>query len=304
MLKYVVKRFFISLLTLFILATVVFFLLHSLPGDPISSNNGILPKELMNKLRAHYGLDQPVWKQYIQYFANMFRGELGYSLKHANRTVASVIRESFHVSASLGLRGLALGYPIGVLLGVIAARRRGKPADYICIIIGILAISVPSFILARILQWIFSVKLGWLPVAQWKGFKYTILPVFCMAFGMMNGRSMRAYMLEVVSQDYIKTAKAKGVPERRRVWRHMFRNAMLPMVTGLGPLVAGALTGTFVIETIFSIPGLGKQYVDAVKGLDYTLAMGLTTFFAAFLIFANFMVDLAYGLVDPRVRIE
>lgn len=301
--RYIVKRLFISLITLFILTTVVFFMLRTLPGDPLATQTTLSP-ELREKLREFYGLDQPILKQYVMYLDNLIHGDLGYSMKHANRSVSSIIVTHFPVSADLGIRALIFGYPLGIILGVVAARKRGKTADYVCIFLGILAVSVPSFILARILQWIFAVELGILPVAQWKGFEYTILPVFCIAFSMMNGRTMRSYMLEVTGQDYIKTAKAKGVPEGKRVWRHMFRNALLPVVTGLGPLVATTLTGTFVIENIFSIPGLGKQYVDSIKGLDYTLAMGLTIFFAAFLILANFIVDLCYSLVDPRVRVK
>ena len=303
MARYIGKRLIISVITIFILITVVFFLLRSLPGDPFSATT-MLQKELIEKLRDFYGLDRPLWEQYVNYMKNLLQGELGYSMQYTNRTVTGIIKDSFPVSASLGLRALAVGWPCGILLGIVAARKRGKALDYICIFISIAAVSVPSFILATLLQYLFGVKLGILPVAQWKGFAYTILPVFSMAFGMLSSaRGMRAYMLEVTSQDYIKTAKAKGVPERRLIWRHMFRNAMLPIVTGLGPMVAGILTGTFVIESIFVIPGLGSHFTKAIKGLDYTMAMGLVIFYSIFLVFANFMVDIGYVLVDPRVRI-
>lgn len=256
-------------------------------------------------MKEHYGLNEPLYKQYVQYLGNLLQGDFGYSLKYVNRSVNSIIADSFPVSAELGLRALALALPIGLLLGVIAARRRGKAADYMCVLIAVIGVSVPSFIAGTLLQYSFGVKLNWFPVAQWKGWEYTVLPSIAMGLGLLATltRLMRASMLEVNSQDYVKTAKAKGLNETQIVWRHQLRNSMLPIVTVLGPLVANVLMGTFVVEQIFAIPGLGMHFVQSVQSLDYTMALGLTVFFGIFLVAANFIVDLVYGFIDPRIRV-
>lgn len=302
--KYIIKRIFISLLTIWLLASVSFFLLRSLPGNPFQTEI-LLSAEVQEKMINYYGLNEPLYKQYFKYMGNLIQGDLGYSLKYVNRSVNSIIADSFPVSAELGLRALAIALPLGLLLGVIAARRRGKAADYMCVLVAVIGISVPSFIAGTLLQYSFSVKLDWFPVAQWKGFEYTILPSIAMGLGLLATltRLMRASMLEVTTQDYIKTAKAKGLNESQIVWRHQLRNSLLPIVTVLGPLVANVLMGTFVVEQIFAIPGLGLHFVQSVQSLDYTMALGLTVFFGAFLVAANFIVDLVYGFIDPRIRV-
>ncbi|MCR8656793.1 ABC transporter permease [Paenibacillus endoradicis] len=302
--KYIIKRILISLLTIWLLATVSFFLLRSLPGNPFQTEV-LLSEEAQQRMIEYYGYNEPLHQQYLKYMGNLLQGDLGYSLKYVNRSVNSIISDSFPVSAELGLRALAIALPIGLLLGVIAARRRGKAADYLCVFVAVIGISVPSFIVGTLLQYSFSVKLNWFPVAQWKGLEYTILPSIAMGLGLLATltRLMRASMLEVTTQDYIKTAKAKGLNERQIVWRHQLRNSMLPIVTVLGPLVANVLMGTFVVEQIFAIPGLGLHFVQSVQSLDYTMALGLTVFFGAFLVTANFIVDLVYGFIDPRIRV-
>ena len=303
--NYIIKRLIISLVTIFLLATACFFLLRTLPGNPFSLSEKLLSAEMQEKLMSYYGLDRPLYEQYFKYMANLLRGDMGYSLKYTNRSVNSIIAGAFPVSASLGLRALAFALPVGLFLGVLSARRRGQAVDYLCVFISVIGISVPSFIMGTLLQYVFGVKLHLLPIAQWKGFSYTILPTVAMGLSMIGSltRTMRASMLEVTSQDYIKTAKAKGLSGIQIVWSHQLRNAMLPIVTGLGPLVASVLMGTFVIEKIFAIPGLGQHFVNAIQSLDYTMTLGLTVFFGAFLIIANFLVDLAYGLIDPRITI-
>lgn len=302
--RYIIRRVFISLLTLWLLATVSFFLLRSLPGNPFQTET-LLSIEVQERMMAYYGLDKPLYEQYFQYMGNLLKGDMGYSLKYTNRSVNSIIAESFPISAELGLRALALAVPIGLLLGVIAARKRGKAADYLCVFVAVIGISVPSFIAGTLLQYTFSVKLGIFPVAQWNSVWHTVLPSIAMGLALMATltRLMRASMLEVTTQDYIKTAKAKGLGNLKIIWSHQLRNAMLPIVTVLGPLVASVLMGTFVIEQIFAIPGLGMHFVQSVQSLDYTMALGLTIFFGAFLVVANFIVDIVYGLIDPRIRV-
>jgi oligopeptide transport system permease protein len=301
---YILKRFLISIITIWMLATVSFFLLHSLPGNPFQTEK-LISAEMQQKMMAYYGLDRPLPEQYITYMGNLLKGNMGYSLKYTNRSVNSIIAGAFPVSASLGLRALAFALPVGLFLGIVSARKRGQAIDYLCVIIAVFGMSVPSFILGTLLQYAFGVKLHILPIAQWKGFSYTILPTVAMGMSMVAflTRTMRASMLEVTTQDYIKTAKAKGLSGRQIVWNHQIRNALLPIVTILGPLVASVLMGTFVIEQIFAIPGLGRHFVQSIQSLDYTMTLGLTIFFGAFLVAANFLVDLAYGLVDPRIRI-
>ncbi len=304
MAKYILKRLGISLLTLWLLITVSFFLLRTLPGNPFQTEK-LMTVEMQEKMMSYYGLDKPLFQQYITYLGNLLHGDMGYSLKYTNRTVNSIIASSFPISADLGLRSLAVALPVGLFLGVVSARKRGKAVDYACVLVSVLGVSIPSFIMGSLLQYIFAVKLELLPMAQWKTEVHTILPTAALALSLLASltRVMRASMLEVTTQDYIKTARAKGLSEGRIVWSHQIRNALVPIVTMLGPMVAGVLMGTFVIEKIFAIPGLGQHYVNSITGLDYTMTMGLTIFYGTFLVAANFLVDIAYGLIDPRIRV-
>lgn len=304
MLKYIGKRFLISLVTVWVLATIVFFLIRALPGDPFTSEK-ITPEIKANMMR-YYGLDKPLPVQYVKYMGNLIKGDMGYSLRYKNRTVNQIIGDAFPNSAELGLRSLAISITLGLLLGIVAALNHNKTWDYICIIVAVIGVSVPSFIVGGLIQYLFGVKLGWLPVAQWKGFAYTIMPSFALSLGTLAtlARLMRTSMLEVVNQDYIKTAKAKGLNQVQITIKHQIRNAILPVITVLGPIVASLITGTFVIESIFAIPGLGRHYVIGLQNLDYSMTLGLTIFFGAFLVFMNFLVDIAYGFVDPRIRVS
>lgn len=304
MIKYTIKRFFVSLVTIWILATVVFFLIRILPGDPFTSDK--TSPQIRETMKKYYGLDKPMVVQYAIYMKNLLRGEMGYSLKYKNRTVNQVIAGAFPKSAELGIRALLFAVPVGLLLGIIASMNHNKGWDYTAMIIAVFGISVPSFIVGGLLQYIFAVKLKLLPVAQWNGFKYTILPSFALGLSTLAllARLMRASMLEVTGQDYIKTAKAKGLPMWKIILRYELRNAILPVVTVLGPTIAILVTGTFVIEHIFAIPGLGRHYVMGIQNLDYTLVLGLTIFFGSFVVLMNFLVDIIYGLVDPRIRVN
>jgi oligopeptide transport system permease protein len=301
--RYIVRRFFISLVTLLILVTAVFFLVRAMPGDPFSSPK-LTPEIRENMLRYH-GFDKPLYVQYFRYLWNLLHGNLGISLYYNNIPVTQLIRDSFPYSADLGIRALVLAFFVGVSLGIVSALNRGKWLDYLCVFIAILGVSLPDFITGYLLQFIFGLKLKLLPIALWRGFKYTILPTMALSFytTAQLTRIMRASMLEVVNQDYIKVARAKGLSTVKIVWRHQVRNAILPVVTVLGPIAAAILTGTFVIESIYAIPGMGKYYVLGIQNLDYSQILGLTVFYGAFLIAANFLVDILYGIIDPRIRI-
>lgn len=303
MAKYIIKRIGMSVVTIFLLITIVFFLVRLMPGDPFSS--GKMTPEIQANLEAYYGFDKPLPVQYAKYLSNLIHGDLGYSMKYMNRTVADTIEGSFPYSFDLGIRSLVFAISFGLVLGIVAALNRGKKLDFLCILVAIIGTSVPDFIMGSILQYFFGIKWGLLPVAQYQGFRYTILPSIAIGFYTLASvsRLMRAGMLEVVEQDYIKTAKAKGLSKVRITWKHQIRNAVMPVVTMLGPVVAAVLTGTFVIETLFAIPGMGKYYVESVQMQDYTMILGMTVFYGAFLVVANMIVDIVYGLIDPRVRL-
>lgn len=302
--KYILKRLLISVVTIWLIVTACFFLLRLLPGNPFASTT-LMTQDTLDRMMAYYGLDRPLWEQYITYLKNLLHGDFGYSLKYAGRSVNYVIATTFPISAQLGLQALTFGIPMGLLLGIIAAKRRGYASDQIINVFIIVCTAVPTFIIAALLQYLLSVKLGLLPVAQWKSFKHTILPTLCLSLGTVSGyaRTMRTLMLEVDRQDYLKTAKAKGLGNVRIVVFHQIRNAIIPMITGIGTEIAGMLMGSYVIEKIFSIPGMGAYFVTSIQGLDYTMVMGLVIFQAVIVVVANFIVDLLYGVVDPRIRV-
>ncbi len=302
--KYILKRLGISLVTIWILITVVFILVRMMPGDPFTSDK--MTPEIRANIEKYYGFDKPLIMQYFTYLKNIAKGDFGYSLKYVNQSVNKIIFDSFPYSFDLGVRALSISISLGLVLGIIAALRRGETLDYICVIIAIIGTSVPDFIIGAILQYFFGIKWGLLPVAQYQGIKYTIMPSIALGFYTlaMVSRIMRAGMLEVVQQDYIKTAKSKGISKFRITWKHQIRNAIMPVVTVLGPTVAAVLTGTFVIESIFAIPGMGKYYVQSVQNLDYSLVLGMTIFYGVFLVLANMIVDILYGVIDPRIRVS
>ncbi|MEG2200202.1 MAG: ABC transporter permease [Anaerovorax sp.] len=304
MTKYILKRLVISLITVWVLITAVFCLVRMMPGDPFA--NGKMTPEIKANLTKYYGLDKPFIQQYTTYINNLLHGDLGYSMKYVNQSVNTIIANGFPNSFDLGMRSLVMAVSIGVVFGIIASLNRGKTLDYLCVIIAILGTSIPDFMMGALLQYFFGIKWGLLPVAQYKGFVYTIMPSIALGFYTLAtvSRLMRASMLEVVQQDYIKTAKSKGISKFRITFKHQFRNAIMPIVTVMGPLVASVLTGTFVIEAIFAVPGIGKFYVQSIQNNDYSLILGITVFYGTFLIMANFLVDILYGVIDPRIRIE
>ena len=306
MLKFTLKRFGYMLVTLFIAASITFMLIHAIPGDPLAADARKLPEQVRINYYAKYGLDKPLIQQYGKFMKNaIYDGDLGQSLVYPGRSISKTIAKHAPVSAQIGGQALLIGVTIGLTLGILAAFNRGKVVDYIVMFIAILGISVPSFVVASLLQLGFGVKLGWLPITGYEGFKYTILPTIALSFSpiAVYARYMRANCLDVIGQDYILTAKAKGVSKLSLVWKHVIRNAILPAITILGPQIAGIFTGAFVVENIFSIPGLGQYFVSAVSDRDYNMIMGQSIFISALFIVALFFVDIVYGLVDPRIRV-
>ncbi|MDY5845736.1 MAG: ABC transporter permease [Bariatricus sp.] len=304
MAKYIAKRVLLAIVTLFVLTSVVFVLVRLMPGDPFSSDK--MTPEIRANMEAYYGLDKPLPVQYVTYMKNVLHGNLGYSLKYGDRTVNRIIAESFPYSADLGIRALTFALFFGLILGIIAALNRGKKLDFFCILIAIIGTSIPDFIMGSLLQYFFGIKWKILPVAQYTSFMHTILPSIAVGFYTLASvsRLMRSSMLEVVTSDYSKTAKAKGLSDFRITVKHQIRNAITPIITIMGPTVASVLTGTFVIEALFAIPGMGRYYVESINMNDYTLVLGMTIFYGAFLIVSILIVDILYGVVDPRIRLS
>lgn len=303
MAKYILKRIVISLATLLVLITAVFFLVRLMPGDPFASEK--MPPDVKANLEAYYGLDKPMIVQYFTYMGQLLKGNMGYSMVYSNKTVNDIVASTFPYSADLGIRALCFAVFFGITLGIVAALRRGKPLDYGCILIAIVGTSVPDFIMGSLLQYFFGVQWKILPVAQYTTWRHTILPAIAVGFYSLASisRYMRTSMLEVISQDYIKTAKSKGISNFRITWKHQIRNAIMPVVTMMGPLVASVLTGTFVIEAMYVVPGMGKYYVESISTYDYTIVLGITVFYGAFLVICNTIVDILYGFIDPRIKI-
>ncbi|MFR0838662.1 MAG: ABC transporter permease [Neglectibacter timonensis] len=305
MVKYTLKRLLMAVVTLWVIITMTFVLMHAIPGNPFADEKRIQP-EIMANLNAKYGLDKPLIEQCGIYMSNLVRGDFGVSLKYQNRTVNSLIAQGFPVSMTLGAAACLIGIGIGILFGIIAGINRGRLPDYAVIILSILGVSVPSFVFASIFQYIFGAKLQWAPVAGWGAPVFLILPTLALGLRMIAyiARMMRTSMLDVLSQDYIKTARAKGLTEGQVIRRHTIRNAITPIITVAGVMVAGTLVGSFVIENIFNIPGMGKYLVNAVKDSDYTVILGMTAFYAMILVAVTFVVDILYVIVDPRVKLD
>ena len=303
-LKYILKRIGTSALMLFILITVSFFMVKLIPGSPFTSEK----MQAGNKaaIYAYYGLDRPVYEQYFTYLGNLLKGDLGVSYKLRAVSVNQIIADAFPYSLDLGLRSIGFALTAGLLLGIIAAYQRGKAMDTFTMVLAIIGISVPSFIVGFFIQYVFAVKLHWFPVAQYESLAHTILPTFALGLGLLAtiAKYTRTSMLEVISSDYVKTADAKGLSKTRIILFHQLRNALMPIVTLLGPMVAMVITGTFVVENVFAIPGLGRDYVTSVQNLDYTLIVGLTIFFAAILVVMNLVVDITYAFLDPRIQLD
>ncbi len=305
MTSYLVKRISMAILTIFIVATITFFLMNIIPGGPFNSEKSI-PQATLDALNAKYGLDKPLIIQYKNYMVNLLKGDMGLSLKQRGRTVSQIISSKFPVSARIGGISILLALGIGIPLGSVAALHRGKALDNILVFISTLGIAVPSFVVCVLLMYFFGMKLGWLPTYGLYSPLSYIMPCFALAFYPMSyiARLMRSSMLDVLSQDYIRTAKAKGVPNKLVLYKHALRNAILPVVTYMGPLLAYTLTGSFVVEKIFTIPGLGGEFISSITDRDYTLIMGTTIFLATLIVSMNLIVDVLYKFIDPRIKLK
>ena len=307
---YIVKRLLQGIVTVWFITTATFFAMHNVPGDPILNDRG-MSAEIRANLQAKYGLDQPVFNQYLVYLGNLSRGDFGISFVHENQTVNSIIRDRFPVSAMLGILAIFIATAGGVLWGALTALYRNRLPDYIIMFLVILGISVPSFVVAALSQLTLvnlNSLLGFslLPVAGWGTIFHMLVPALVLGLSTMAylTRLMRSSMLEIISSDFVRTAKAKGLPPTRIFTRHQLRNAILPVVTVLGPQIAIITTGGFVVEIVFAVPGLGRFFVEAVQQLDYTVIMGTTVFYGAFLVLMVIIVDVLYGFIDPRIKLE
>lgn len=300
---FILKRLSISLLSLLLVVTITFGMMKAIPGDPFAQEIA-LPPEILRALKEHYGLNDPWYEQYARYLRSIAVWDLGPSFKYKGRSVNAIIKEGFPVSAVLGLEALALSLSVGIFLGSVAALRQNKWQDYSAMLLAVIGVSVPSFILATALQYVFALKLGLFPIARWGTFAHSVLPAISLAALPVAfiARLTRANMLEVLQNDYIKTARSKGLPEWQVVIRHGLRNALLPVITYLGQLTANILVGSFIVEKIFGIPGLGQWFVTSVANRDYTVIMGTTVFYSMILLATTFLVDVAYSLLDPRIN--
>tara|TARA_R110002167_G_scaffold89012_5_gene240057 strand:- start:52324 stop:53256 length:933 start_codon:yes stop_codon:yes gene_type:complete len=308
--QYTLKRLLQGVITVWFIATATFLAMHSVPGDPISGERAAT-EAIRANLAARYGLDKPLGEQYVIYIGNFLKGDFGISFTQQNRQVNDIIREHFPVSATLGILAVLFAALGGVLWGALTAIYRNRLPDTVIMFLVILGISVPSFVFAALGQLAlvninnffgFSI----LPVAGWGTVSHMIVPALVLGMGTMAylTRLMRSSMLEIIHSDYVRTAKAKGLPAERVFLKHQLRNAILPVVTVLGPAIAAITTGGFVVELVFAIPGLGRYFVQAVQQLDYTVIMGTTVFYGSFLVFMVILVDLLYGWIDPRVRVQ
>ena len=307
---YVLKRLLQGIVTVWFIATATFFAMHNVPGDPLLNDRAV-SEAIRTNLEAKYGLDQPIGTQYFIYLSNLVKGDFGISFTQENREVNDIIREHFPISAILGVLAVVFAAAGGILFGALTAIYRNRLPDYFIMLLVILGISVPSFVVAALSQLTLvtlnnAVGATILPVAGWGTILHMLVPALVLGLGTMAylTRLMRSSMLEVVNSDYVRTAKSKGVPPARIFTKHQLRNAILPVITVLGPSIAAITTGGFVVELVFAIPGLGRYFVQAVQQLDYTVIMGTTVFYGAFLVFMVILVDLLYGFIDPRVRLE
>ena len=306
MLKFIGKRLAYAILTLFLIATATFFLVAGAPGDPIAAKVGQMPEQAQEIIEKKYGLDKPVFQRYTTYMKNLITtGDFGESIVYTGKSANDVIKENTWTSAKIGLLAILFQVTIGVDLGMIAALNRGKPVDHVIRVLVVLAICVPSFVFAAVLQYFLAFKWKLVPVFGWGQLKHYILPVAAYAIGGIASytKYTRSSMISVIGEDYIVTAQAKGCKRKRIVKKHVLRNSMIPIITMIGPAISGVFAGSFILEKMFSIPGLGFYYVKAVSDNDYTMIIGLTIFFAILFVGALIVVDILYGIADPRIRV-
>lgn len=301
---YIIKRIFNAFIVLWIVITITFFLMHAIPGGPFTAEKS-LPPYVLHSIEERYKLNDPLYKQYGDYLCNLVQGDLGPSFKYPGRSVNDIIKDGFPVSFKLGIEAILIAIIIGIPAGILAGVKKDKWQDRAVNFFTTLGVAVPSFVVAALLIYVLSTKLHLLPAAMWNGWRYEIMPALALSGMPMSfiARLTRSSMLDILSQDYIKTARAKGLLWSKVLIKHALPNSLIPVVTYLGPMTASILTGSFVIETIFAIPGLGQYFVTSIYNRDYTVILGVTIFYSVIVIVLNMLVDLLYPLLDPRIKI-
>lgn len=304
--KYIAKRLAIGVATLFALATITFFLMHVIPGSPFAGETSKLPAAVKEKLIEKYGLDRPLGAQFAAYLKNAVTGDFGTSLNRKGKAVVDIIKAGLPATASLGMVAFVIAITVGVTLGTVAAFSKQRWVSGLVAFIATIGVSVPSFLLALLMMLLFGVVLHWLPIVGLGSWQHYIMPGIALALApiAMISRLVRTNLMEVMRQDYMVLARSKGTSELMVILRHALKNAMVPVITYAGPLIATLLTGSFVIETLFSVPGIGAEFVNSVSNRDYTLIMALTIFYGAFIIVANIVTDLITAAMDPRIRLK
>lgn len=305
MFRYSLKRIVSMLVTLFLVATITFCLMHAIPGGPFTSERNLTP-EIEQALKEKYNLNAPLYEQYLDYMGDLAKGDLGVSYKKKGVTVNDIIAQTFPASAQIGLLAVIVILLLGIPLGVLSALKQNSAIDYVIMIIATIGVTIPSFVVGAFIMYIFAGKLAWIPAGGLDEWKSYIGPVIALAgFSVAYvTRLTRSSMLEVLRQDYVRTARANGLSKWSVIGKHALKNALIPVVTYIGPMIASILTGSFVVEKIFAIPGMGKYFVESVTNRDYTVLMGITVFYAAIYIVMVFVVDIAYGLIDPRIKLK
>jgi oligopeptide transport system permease protein len=305
MFRFIARRLLETLPVLFIIITATFFMIRFVPGGPFTAERAVTP-EILRNLEAHYGLDKPLYQQYFDYLGSLLRGDLGPSFKYPNRTVNEIIADKLPVSLELGLTSLAVALVFGLTLGVTAAVKRNSLLDYLCSSVAMVGICVPTFVLGPLFVLLFAIHFGWFNASGWYSSIDRVLPAATLGlvYSAYIARLTRGGMLEILNQDYIRTARAKGASEFRVIFRHALRGGLLPVVSFLGPAIAGILTGSFVIETIFQIPGLGREFVNSAFNRDYTLVLGTVILYAALIISLNLLVDVVQVWLNPKLKFE
>ncbi|MEA4919852.1 MAG: ABC transporter permease [Clostridiaceae bacterium] len=303
--KFILKRLGYMLLVLFAVVTITFFLVHLIPGDPITSMVQDLPEETKAVYLSKYGFDQPLAVQYVKFMKQLLTGDLGSSLRYPGRSVIGIVGNYAPISGVIGSLALLIGFTIGIILGIVAALNRNKWSDRVIMVVALLGTTIPTFVMAAVLQYTLTVTFPIFPTTGWGTAKHLVLPVACMCLGPIASyaRYMRSSVLDVTNQDYILTAEAKGVTQLKVVTRHIFRNSILPCITMICTSIAGIFSGSFIIESIFAIPGLGKYFISAINDRDYSVVLGLNIIFTGVYILSMLLCDILLALIDPRIRL-
>ena len=303
--RFLVKRTLTMVVTLLVIITITFIMMHAIPGGPFTREKA-LPEAVLEALNQKYHLDDPLWKQYVDYVKGVLTFNLGPSFQRAGVTVNQLIKEGFPATLKIGLASVLVIIVVGIPLGIISALKQNKWQDGLVMFIATLGVTIPSFVMATGIIYIFSAKYNVLPSNGLTTWKHMIGPVIALSGFSLSfvARLTRSSMLEVLQQDYIRTARAKGLSNNKVIYKHALKNALIPVVTYLGPMIASLLTGSFVIEKVFAIPGMGKHFVESVGNRDYTVLMGITIFYALFLVVMVLLVDILYSVIDPRIKME